>query len=111
MAKESGPNNSTDELKVKITRSRDRLARDLRGVRYELDIPRRIRRSFQQQTVLWIGAAAVIGTLIVLIPLRRKTVYVDRASGATVGKPKRTKLLEAGFLLGAIRIAATLLQP
>lgn len=111
MDKESGRNNSNNELEAKIARSRDRLARDLRGVRYELDIPRKIRRSFRQQTVVWIGAAAVVGTLIVLIPLRKKKVYVDLASGATIARPKKNKLMEAGFLLGAIRIAATLLQP
>lgn len=85
------------------------MARDFRGLRYELDIPRKIRRSFREQTVLWIGAAAVVGTLIVLLPLRRKKIYVDLASGA-VAKPTK-KLLDAGLLLGALRIALPLLKP
>jgi len=67
MAKEPGRNNSTDELKVKIARSRDRVARDFRGVRHELDIPRKIRRSFREQTLLWVGAAVVVGTLVVTV--------------------------------------------
>jgi hypothetical protein len=109
MAKKPRPNKPADELKLEIARSRDEVARDLRALRYELDIPRRIRRSFREQTTLWIGAAAVVGTLIVLLPLRRKKLYVDLASGVKA-RPK-SKLLEAGFVLGVLRIAATLLKP
>lgn len=109
MAKEPGRNNSADELKIKIARSRDRLARDFRGLRYELDVPRKIRRSFREQTPLWIGAAVVVGTLVILLPLRRKKVYVDLASG--VKAKAKSKFLEAGFLLGAMRVAAVLLKP
>lgn len=109
MAKEPGRNNSTDELKVKIARSRDRVTRDFRGVRHELDIPRKIRRSFREHTLLWVGAAAVVGTLVVLAPIRQKKVYVDLASGKET--KAKGKLLEAGFLLGALRIAMTLLRP
>ncbi len=109
MAKEPGRNNSSDELKVKIARSRDRVARDFRGLRHDLDIPQRIRKSFQEHTLLWIGAAAAVGTIIVLAPMRKKTIYIDATTGART-KPK-SKLLEAGFLLGALRIAATVLKP
>ncbi len=59
--------------------------------------------------MIWIGAAAVVGTLIVLAPMRKKTVYID----ATTGKKTKgqSKLLETGFLLGALKIAATVLKP
>ncbi len=109
MAKNSQRHNASDELKVSVARSRDRVARDLRGLRYELDIPRRIRRSFRQQTPLWIGAAVVVGAVIVLLPLRRQKVYVDLASG-TRARPQK-KLLEAGFAVGLLKIAATLFKP
>lgn len=109
MAKRPQRHIATDELKVSVARSRDRVVRDLRGVRYELDIPRKIRRSFREQTPLWIGAAVVVGTLIILLPMRRKKVYVDLAGG-TKARPK-TKLIQAGFMLGLLRIAATLLRP
>ena len=109
MAKTSQRNNTTDELKVSVDRSRDRLARDLRGLRYELDIPRKIQRSFRQQTTLWVGAAVVVGTLLVLLPMRKKKVYIDLASGAQA--KSKNKLLEAGFALGLLRIAATLFKP
>lgn len=87
--------------------SRERLARDVRGLRYEIDIPARIRRSFQQQTVVWVVAAVAVGAAMVVLPHLRKPVYVDVESG---GK-RKSRILETGFLLGAVRIAASLLKP
>lgn len=107
MAKESGRDQSPDELKAEIARSRERVARDFRGLRYELDFPGKFRRSFRQQTVAWIAAIVVVGTLVVILPLRKKKIYVDAKSGR---KTKRN-LLEAGFALGALKIAASLLRP
>jgi len=107
MAEKSGRNRSTGELTAEIANSRERVARDLRGLQYELDFPRKLRRSFREQTVSWITAAAAVGTLIVLLPVRKKKVYVAAKRG---GKRQR-KFLEAGFVLGASKIAASLLRP
>src|SRR5438094_502964 len=52
-------------------------------------------------------AIAVVGTLIVLLPVRKKKIYVAAKRG---GKRQR-KFLEAGFVLGASKIAASLLRP
>lgn len=107
MAKESGSNKPAESIKAEIARSRELVERDLRGLRYELDFKRKLRQSFRQQTVVWVAAAALLGTVVVMLPRRKKTVYVD-AKGKE--KPQK-KLLEAGFLLGALRIAVTLLRP
>src|SRR5436190_21833823 len=107
MAEKSGHDRSTDELRAEIASSRERVSRDLRGLHYELDFSRKIRRSFREQTVSWITAAAAVGTLIVLLPVRKKKIYVTAKRG---GKRQR-KFLEAGFVLGASRIAASLLRP
>jgi hypothetical protein len=109
MAEASRPNKQTTELKAEIARSRDYVARDLRGVRYEMDIPRKIRRSFRRQTAVWVGTAVVVGTVLVLMSTRKKKVYVDLASGVRA-KPQK-KLLEAGFALGVLKIAMTLFKP
>ena len=106
MAKESGK--SREQIKRDIDLSREQLARELDGLRYELDIPRKIRRSFQSQTAIWLGAAAIIGLTVMFLPRRRKEIYVDPKSGRA---PKKHNLLEAGFLLGALKITATLLKP
>ena len=107
MAEKPGRNRSTSELTAEIAHSRERVTRDLRGLQYELDFPRKLRRSFREQTVSWITAAAAVGTLIVLLPVRKKKIYVTAKRG---GKRQR-KFLEAGFILGASKIAASLLRP
>jgi hypothetical protein len=107
MAKESGSEQSPDSVKLEIERSRARVAREVSGLRYELDIPAKLRRSFQHNTMVWVGAAVAVGAVLVYLPRSRKTVYVDVERG---GK-KKGKILEAGFVLGALRIAATLLKP
>ena len=107
MAEKSGHNESTDELRAEIDRSRERVAHDLRGVHYELDFPAKLRRSFREQTVSWLAAAAAVGALIAFAPMRKKKIYVDAKSGR---KTKR-KLIETGFALGALKIAVTLVRP
>ena len=102
------PRKPREQIKREIELSRDRLERELEGLRYELDIPRRIRKSLQSQTAIWIGAAALIGVALTFLPSRKKEVYIDAKSGRP---PKKHNLLEAGFLLGALKITATLLKP
>ena len=107
MAEKFGRNRSIGELRAEIGRSRERVARDLRGLHYELDFPGKLRRSFREQTVPWLTAAAAVGTLIVLLPVRKKKIYIDAKRG---GKHQK-KFLEAGFILGASKIAASVLRP
>lgn len=106
MAKKSG-NKSDAELKAQIDRSREDLALRLERVREEVDLPRKIRRSIRQEPVPWIIGAIAVGLLITAVVTRKKKVYVD-AKGAPKSKHA---LLEAGFVLGALRIAASLLKP
>ena len=106
MAKRSG-NKSDAELKSQIDRSREDLAFRLDRVREEADLPRKIRRSVRQEPVPWIIGAIAVGLLITAVVTRKKKVYVDGR-----GAPKsKHALLEAGFVLGALRIAAGLLKP
>src|SRR4051794_28591610 len=112
MAKEPGREQSFDELKIEIARSRDRMTRDLRVFRREIDIPRKIKQSFQRQTGAWITAAVVVGALLIVLPARRKVIKVEaKAKPRTGGKDAKHNLLEAGFALGALRFAMTVLKP
>src|SRR6266487_3794379 len=107
MAEEPGHNKSIDELTAEIAASRERMARDLRGLHYELDFAGKLRRSFRKQTVSWLTAAAAVGALIAFAPMRKKKIYIDAKSG----KKTKRKLFEAGFALGALKIAAGLVRP
>ena len=106
MAKKSGNNKSEAELKEEIAQSREELALRLDRVREEVDLPRKIRRSVRREPVPWIVGAIAVGLLVTAIVTRKKKVYVDAK-----GTKSKHALLEAGFVLGALRIAAGLLKP
>src|SRR6266481_3354802 len=107
MAETPGRNKSIDELTAEIVSSRERVGRELCGLRHELDFPAKFRRSFREQTVSWITAAAAVGALIAVAPRRRKKIYVDAKSSSKTQK----KLVETGFALAALKVAASLARP
>jgi len=107
MAKESRRKKSPNQLTAEIARSRDFVERDLRDLRAELDFPRKIRRSFRRSTGLWIAAVVVVGVALAVRPARKKKIYVQPKSDEN----SKGKLVEAGFALGALRLAVTLLKP
>ena len=98
---------STNELKEEIAGSRERLGRELQGLRYELDFPAKFRRSFRKQTGSWIGAAAAVGAVIALAPMRKKKVYVDTRSRSKGDK----KLLQTGLAMAALKLVGNLARP
>ena len=102
------PRKDRAAIKSDIALSRDRLGREIAGLRYELDFPRKLKNSFRDQTGIWIGAIVVVGLLIAVAPARTKKVYVRPKNGTNAnGKG----LLEAGALVGVLKFAATLLRP
>jgi hypothetical protein len=107
MGEKSKRNKSTDELGTKIARSRERVDCDLRGLRYELDFPAKLQRSYRERTASWLAASTAVGALMVLLLMRKKKIYVDPKSGRKVNK----KLVETGFALGALKIGASLVRP
>jgi len=107
MAEKSGRNKSIDKLRAEIEGSRERVGRDLCGLHHELDFPAKFRRSFREQTVSWVTAAAAVGALIALAPMRRKKIYVDAKSS----RKSQKKLVETGFALAALKVVASLARP
>jgi len=107
MAEKSGRNKSIEELTAEIGQSRERVARGLRGLKYEVDFPAKFRRSFRQQTVSWLSAAAAVGALIALAPMRKKKIYVNAKSG----RKSQKKLVESGVALAVLKIVANLARP
>jgi len=98
---------SINELKTEIAGSRERLSRELQGLRYELDFPAKFRRSFRKQTGSWLSAAAAVGALIALAPMRKKKVYVDARSRRKGDK----KLIQTGLAMAAIKLVGNLARP
>jgi hypothetical protein len=110
MAKDPGQEDSIRELRQQIAHSRDRLARDVSGLRYELDFPLKFRKSFQRQPVVWITGAVLLGVIFTVRPGRRRKVTIN-ASAKGKGEKQKEGLLGAGLAIGALRFAATLLRP
>ena len=110
MAQKPGQGKSLHELRQEAAHSRDRLGRDLSGLRYELDFPLKFRKSFQRQTVLWVGAAIVVGVLIASLPPKTKKVQI-KANGKSRGQKEKEGILGAGLALGALKLVATMLKP
>lgn len=102
------PRKDRAAIKSDIALSRDRMGRELSGLRYELDFPRKLKNSFREQTGIWVGAIVVVGLLIAVAPARTKKVYVRPKNG---DKRNGQGLLEAGALVGVLKFAATLLRP
>jgi type IV secretory pathway component VirB8 len=98
---------STNELTGDIAASRQRVETELQGLRYELDFPAKFRRSFRKQTGSWISAAAAVGALIALAPMRKKKVYVNARSRRKGDK----KLMETGLAIAAIKLVGNLARP
>jgi len=107
MAEKSGRNKSIDELTAEIAQSRERVTRDLRGLRYEVDFAAKFRRSFREQTISWLTTAAAVGALVALAPMRKKKIYVDAKSG----RKSQKKLVETGVALAVLKIAANMVRP
>ena len=107
MAEKSGRNRSIDELTAEIAQSRERVTRDLRGLRYEVDFAAKFRRSFREQTISWLTTAAAVGALVALAPMRKKKIYVDAKSG----RKSQKKLVETGVALAVLKIAANMIRP
>src|SRR5262245_15358152 len=98
---------SINELKGEIAGYRQRVANELRGLRYELEFPAKFRRSFRKQTVSLIGAAAAVEAVIALAPMRKKKVYVDAKS-----RPKGDKkLMQTGLAMAALKLVGNLARP
>ena len=105
------PKQDRAAIKSDIALSRERMARELSGLRYELDFPRKLKSSFRHQPVIWISAVIVVGLIVAVAPARRKKVYVHDSAGKKRNRAGGEGLLEAGALVGALKFAATLLRP
>jgi hypothetical protein len=113
MAKDPKQEREIHELRQQIAHSRDRLGRDLQGLRYELDFPLKFRKSFQRNTRTWISALVLTGVVMTArATSRKKIVYASSKSGQQKkGEEQKKGLVMAGLAMGALRFAASMLRP
>ena len=96
MAKESGSSETPVELWRKFASTRESVAREMGGLRYELDFPLKFKKAFQRNTSVFIGGALAVGLLAALLRARTQKVYVG--PGAKKNKSREKTLLESGAL-------------
>ena len=108
MAKEPGQKKSLHQLRQEIAHSRDRLARDVEGLKYELDFPLKFRKSFQRRTPIWVAAALLAGVVFTVRPAAKKKITVRAKSE---GEETKKGLLQAGFAAAALKMVFTMLRP
>ncbi len=114
MAEKSGSDEKSIELRQKIARSRELVVRDMGGMRYELDFPLKLRKSFQRHSGIWISAVTLLGTLFTIRPSGRKktlALTAGKSGQAKKGAEQKKGLMVAGLAMGGLRLVATLLRP
>ncbi|HSH39422.1 MAG TPA: hypothetical protein VK993_11615 [Chthoniobacterales bacterium] len=112
MAKDPKQERELHEIRQQIAHSRDRLGRDLEGLRYELDFPLKFRKSFQRNTTTWISALVLAGVVMTARATSRKKVYTTGKSGQhKKGEEQKKGMLQAGLAMGALRFATSMLRP
>jgi hypothetical protein len=115
MAKDAQQEQRTiHELRQQIAHSRDRVARDLTGLRYELDFPLKFRKSFQRNAKTWMSAAILTGVVFTARSFpQKKIIYTpsSKSGQQKKGEEQKKGLLQAGLAMGVLRFAATLLRP
>jgi hypothetical protein len=112
MAKDPKQERELHELRQQIAHSRDRLARDLEGLRYELDFPLKFRKSFQRNTTTWISALVLTGVVMTArATSRKKVIYAGKSGQHKKGEEQKKGLLQAGLAMGALRFAGSMLRP
>ena len=88
-----------DKLTIvaELAAARARLSETGEALRRSLDVTARAKESFKRHKPAWLSGAAIFGFILSKLPSRKKTVFVEKATG---------KVLGAAGKLGAIFSAA-----
>ena len=103
----AGPTNpDKNALVAELATARSRLSETGAELRAALDLPSRAKESFRRHRPAWLGGAALLGLVLSKLPSRRKTVFVERATGKPL--PAAGKL---GFIWTAAKLALRFATP
>lgn len=109
----TNPDTEKAALIAEIEAARARVASsgaDLREegekLRKRFDIPGRTRESFEKNRPAWLGGAALIGLILSKIPARKKTVFVEQATGTVLGAAGKL-----GAVWTAVKFAGGIAKP
>ena len=105
------PRKDRAAIKSDIALSRDRMGRELLGLRHELDFRRKLKNSFRHSPAVWMSALGVLGILMAVAPARTKKVYVKPKW--RFGKKDKTGegVAQAGFAVAGAKLLGDLAKP
>jgi hypothetical protein len=83
MARTTNPDK--DAILTELAAARSRLSETGGALRTTFDLASRAKQSFQRHRPTWLGGAALLGLVLAKLPTRRKTVFVEKATGKTIG--------------------------
>lgn len=93
-------------LVAELAAARARLSATGEALRRSLDVTARAQESFKRHKPAWLSGAAVIGFVLSKLPSRKKTVFVERATGAVLGTAGKL-----GAIFSAAKLAISFARP
>jgi hypothetical protein len=105
------PGKDRAAIKSDIALSRDRMARELSGLRFELNFPRKLKDSFRHSPAVWMSALGVLGMAMAVAPARTKKVYVKPKW--RFGRKEKTGegVAQAGLAVAAAKVLGDIAKP
>ena len=97
-----------DKLAIvaELAAARTRLSVTGDALRHSLDVPARAKESFKRHKPAWLGGAAIVGFVLSKLPSRKRTVFVERATGKVLGAAGKI-----GAIFSAAKFAFTFAKP
>ena len=105
-----------NELIAELARSRSGMTLHAGQVKYQSDVPRRLKSSFRDHVGVWLTGALVTGGAISLLPARERKVYVNplSKSGRAKAKPPTSDVenpKKASFWMTLLGLLMPIIKP
>lgn len=100
-----------EKILAEVRASRAAIARDFGGVRREVDVAERLRRSVKSRPLAWLGGAAALGFYLAGPKTRTKTVVKHVRGDKPAAKGGKTVVREPRSLLGTLFSLIRLIVP
>ena len=73
------------EIVAALAAARARISATGEALHHSFDVPARATESFQHHRPAWLSGAAIVGFVLSKLPSRKKTVFIERATGKALG--------------------------